>query len=254
MLAAHLPPKFRIIINCGPCENFIEKCIESVFKQSVVSWTAYVTVEPCADRTFARATQAASRIERIHVKQNTTRRYSLPNTVDAIARSGASPEDVFVSLDGDDWFATPDALSIIAEAYQRHDCWLTYGSWVSPNGGPSGEGLWPAYPAGTTDFRNHHWLGTAVRTWKKWLWDCVKDADLRDDTGEYFRVAEDRATMLPMLEMCGTERARHIDTPIMMYNQGPAYSGEEAARNVDILRHRSPYPRLAAQRAVILAP
>jgi glycosyltransferase involved in cell wall biosynthesis len=242
-----MPPSFKIIINCGRCEKFIEKCLESVLQQSTLSnWEAYVTVDPCGDRTFAKAIQAAGSDPRIRIKQNTTRRYSLQNTISAIERSGARPEDVLISLDGDDWFANPYALGVIAETYQRHDCWLTYGSWVSPNGGPSGEGLWPAYPAGT-NFRHHRWLGTAVRTWKKWLWDCVKDADLRDDSGEYFRVAEDRATMLPMLEMCGAERAKHIDTPIMVYNQGPLYSGEEAKRNVRTLELRAPYLHLVSK-------
>ena len=32
-----------------------------------------------------------------------------------------------VVLDGDDWFATPDALGIIHETYRRRNCWMTYG-------------------------------------------------------------------------------------------------------------------------------
>ena len=53
--------------------------------------------------------------------------------------------------------------------------------------------------------------------------------------------------MLPMLEMCGTERAKHIDTPIMVYNQGPLYSGEEAKRNVRTLELRAPYLHLVSK-------
>jgi len=59
--------------------------------------------------------------------------------------------------------------------YERHDCWATYGSWLSNDPSHAGlpQGLWPAYDPGTTDFRHTQWLGTAVRTWKKWLWDLV---------------------------------------------------------------------------------
>ena len=112
----------------------------------------------------------------------------------AIQHSEAEAEAVIASLDGDDWFATPDALRAIADAYEKSGCWLTYGSWISNVERPDGrrDGVWPAYPKETTDFRRTRWLGTAVRTWKKWLWDHIRDADLRDAYGEYFRIAEDQ--------------------------------------------------------------
>ena len=62
------------------------------------------------------------------------------------------------------------ALQVIVNTYLRHDCWLTYGSWV-PNVEDGYVGQWPPYPEGTTDFRRHPHRATAVRTWKKWLWD-----------------------------------------------------------------------------------
>src|SRR4029079_15803433 len=135
---------------------------------------------------------------RIHLHRNRKRRYTMVNPIGAIRRSAAHHEDVIVVLDGDDWFATPDALRIIQDAYRQPDCWMTYGSWVSDQ--PLMQGMWPAYPDGLTDFRSHPWLGTAVRTWKRWLWDMVDDRDLRDAAGNYFCVTEDQAAMFPMLE------------------------------------------------------
>ena len=238
--------KLKIIINCGPCEHFIGKCLESVRQQSFHNWEAYVTVDACGDDTFDRAAEASASDQRILVMRNSKRRYSLRNQIAAINRMAADPEDVIVSLDGDDWFSREDALRIIADTYERFDCWMTYGSWSS-TGGPAGTGRWPAYPDGTTDFRHARWLATAVRTWKRWIWDRIDGDDLRDDNGEYFRIAEDRAIMLPLLDMCGTERAKHIATPIMEYNQSGA-AGEtlapEALRNITILEGRSRYARL----------
>ena len=55
-------------------------------------------------------------------------------------------------LDGDDRLNVDHALSTLVEAYDRHACWMTYGSWVSEiPGRPSG--MWPAYPDGIEDFR-----------------------------------------------------------------------------------------------------
>ena len=193
---------------------------------------------------------AVAREPRFRIRTNTKRMYSLWNQVLSIANSGTDPSDVIVTLDGDDWFSRPDALRIISDAYKDTDCWMTYGSWVSTNPGEIGQ-MWPAYPEGITDFRSHRWLGTVVRTWKRWLWNLIKDADLRDESGEYFRVAEDRAIMLPMLEMCGTQHARHIAEPIMIYDEMPCqYTREqleEADKNVKMIHGRRPYGRIQGE-------
>jgi hypothetical protein len=243
--------RFKIIINCGPCQDFIGTCLASVREQSWPDWEAYVTVDPCGDDTYRRAKLAAAGEARIRVHRNVRRRYSMCNLVRAIRRSKAAAEDVIAILDGDDWFADENALRTIADAYQQFDCWMTYGSWLSNVAGPSGSpnGLWPAYPEGTTDFRRHRFLGTAVRTWKKWLWDQLKDSDLRSDSGEYVRVSEDQIIMIPLLEMCGTSKARHIAAPIMTYNKMVKYSPddaitEEGLRNGYLIDRRPPYPRL----------
>jgi glycosyltransferase involved in cell wall biosynthesis len=243
--------RLRIVINCGPCEEFIRTCLESVIDQSFRNWAAYVTVDPCGDKTFANAVKVAAAEPRIHVRRTLTRRYSLQNLVDTITCSNAGPEDIIVMLDGDDWFASRDALRMIAEMYEHSGCWMTYGSWLSNVPGPNGryDGLWPAYAEGTSDFRHTRWLGTAVRTWKKWLWDLIDDSDLRGSSGDYFRIAEDQAIMLPMLEMSGTVWAKHIPDPIMVYNKTIRYvipEALEAERQevATLIDRRAPYRRL----------
>jgi glycosyltransferase involved in cell wall biosynthesis len=242
---------FKIVINCGACEDYIDQCLASVQKQTYTNFEAFVTVDPCGDRTFERAVKAADDDARIQVLQNKTRRYSLENLVRAIGRSSAGPEDVIVNLDGDDWFADRDALKIIADTYERFDCWVTYGSWVSNTLSLAGKrnGMWPAYPEGTKDFRNHRFLATAVRTWKKWIWDRIADEDLRGASGAYVRASEDQMIMIPLLEMCGTERAKHIAAPIMVYNKllnHPQEKGIEVERTSNglLIERRRPYRRL----------
>jgi len=243
--------KMRIVINCGPCEAYIGLCLESVKAQTYSDWHAYVTIDPCGDDTYGQALRCRQGEARITIERNAARQYPLRNVINAINRSGAGPEDVIVILDGDDWFRTDEALGIIANTYQRFDCWMTYGSWLSNMVGRNGrrDGLWPAYPEGTTDFRNTRWLATAVRTWKRWLWDRIDDRDLRDDTGEYFHVSEDQVIMLPLLEMSGTARAKHIAEALMVYNKATPYStgltmAEEIGRNARLLERRPPYGRL----------
>jgi len=248
---------FRIIVNCGPAEAYIGKCIASIRCQSFVNWQAQITIDPCGDRTLQEAVSARDADPRIDIHANETRRYSMVNLIQAIDRSAADFEDVVVVLDGDDWFATPHALEIIHNTYKTFQCWMTYGSWVAEP--PIMPGMWPAYPEGTTDFRHAPWLGTAVRTWKKWLWDLIDDRDFRDARGNYFRVTEDRAAMLPMLEMSGMERAKHIPELLMIYNRSSPYAcaytlRDEMLANSEYLQMRPPYPRLAEKRATGAGP
>ena len=246
-----------LVVNCGSCAEWIAKCLRSVQDQTVQDWRAFVTIDTCRDDTAVYAEEFAQRDRRFSVKVNQNRKYSLANQVSAILRSGSDPEDVIVSLDGDDWFATKDALRIISDKYADPAVWMTYGSWhspgevgFSPDGSPLA-GLWPAYPDGTTDFRNFRWLGTAVRTWKRWLWECLPDAVLRDTNGNYFRITEDRVIMIPLLEMCSTEHAWHIPEPIMEYNQVSSYDGrmsQESDRVVALVKAGKPFQRISGKR------
>jgi hypothetical protein len=58
--------------------------------------------------------------------------------------------------------------------------------------------------------------------------------------------------MIPLLEMAGTARARHIPLPLMTYNKRIRYAPDESitregARNGDLLCERLPYARLAGK-------
>jgi hypothetical protein len=247
----------KLVVNAGPCEDDIERCLASIRAQRYAHWRAMVTVDPCGDATFDRATNAADGDPRIDIHLNATRLFSMANLVDGVRRTSATPDDVIVVLDGDDWFYSDSALETIAAAYARYDCWMTYGSWLSNDPRHEGmpRGMWPAYPEETVDFRRAEWLHTAVRTWKKWLWDLVDDRDFRDETGEYFRVTEDQASMLPMLEMSGTAKARHIPDLLMIYNRTTPHAcgkirRDEMQRNAALLRQRPPYRRLASRPGV----
>lgn len=241
-------------MNCGRCEDFIGACLHSLRMQTCREWQAEVTVDRDGDRTYERAVEAAQGDPRIRITRNARRLYTMENVVAAMRRSRTAPDDVVVILDGDDWFITDRALERIAEEHADPDCWLTYGSWISNT--PGHPGRWPAYPDGA-DFRTHRWLGTAVRTWKKWLFDCIDEDDLRDRRGRYFRIGEDVAYMLPMLEMATTRRAVHIAEPLLLYNRKSQHDPKrrlkhEGLRNVADVRSRPRYSPLDHQ--VIRAP
>jgi hypothetical protein len=58
--------------------------------------------------------------------------------------------------------------------------------------------------------------------------------------------------MIPLLEMCGTAKAKHIASPIMTYNKLAKYArdnelAEEGLRNGYLIDRRPPYPRLVTK-------
>jgi glycosyltransferase involved in cell wall biosynthesis len=239
----------KIVVNCGLCEDFIGACLQSLHMQTYFDWQAVVTVDRHGDRTYERAVETAGNDPRITIVRNEHRLYPMENIVRAIRRSDAEPEDVIVILDGDDWFITDRALERIAFEHVDDDCWMTYGSWISND--RAHPGRWPAYREGV-DFRGVPWLGTAVRTWKKWLFDLIDEEDLRDRDGRYFRINEDVACMFPMLEMATTRRAHHIEEPLMLYNRNSHHDPKrrlknEGLRNVAELRTRRRYAPLAGK-------
>jgi hypothetical protein len=66
------------------------------------------------------------------------------------------------------------------------------------------------------------------------------------------RVSEDKLTMIPLLELSGTSRAHHVDTPIMIYNKIVDYTigdpfAEERERNAALVQRRPRYSRLVAK-------
>jgi len=238
----------KIVINCGRCEAFIGRCLDSVKRQTYRDWQAFVTADRRGDATYERAIAASDGDARIHVTQNERRLYPMRNIVRAIERSGAVAEDVIVILDGDDWLIDDDAFARIAAAYEERGCWMTYGSWISNQDGHPGR--WPAYADGTVDFRGERWLATAMRTWKKWLFDLIDPADFRDERGRWLRVSEDLACMFPMLEMATTRRAHHIAEPLMLYNRLSHHDpkrrlAEEGIRNAAWLRTKPRYAPLS---------
>lgn len=239
----------HVIVNCGRCENVVARCIASLQSQTVTDWRAHVTADRKGDDTFRNAVAASAGDRRFDVVQNERTCYPMENILRAIARSDPDPDDVIAIVDGDDWLVTDRAFEIITRTYERTGCWVTYGSWIS-NDPQKVPGLWPPYDEGTTDFRSAPWRGTAVRTWKKWLFDLIDDRDFRDPCGRYYRRTEDAACMLPLLEMSTTRRARHIVEPLVLYNcVGRMSSGpelvDEGKRNMPYLRSRSAYRPLA---------
>lgn len=154
----------------------------------------------------------------LYHNENTGALYSL---LDGITHLHPDDEDVILVVDGDDWLAHDQVLARLDSYYsQDRQLAITWGQYEEH---PKG---WlpvryahpvPSEVVEVNSWRDQPWVFWHPHTFKYFLWKAIRDEDLRDREGEYFRISGDQAFMFPMLEMAGS-RGRYIDEILYVYN------------------------------------
>lgn len=127
-------------------------------------------------------------------------------------------DDIIVHVDGDDWLKHNDVLSVINNAYQSPDVWLTYGQFERYPGCQKGY-CRPMPPAVImrNAFREIDWLTSHLRTFYAGLFKQIKVRDfIYQDS--FFKVTCDMAMFFPLLELA----AHHImciEDILYVYNE-----------------------------------
>ena len=95
--------------------------------------------------------------------------------------------------------------------------------------------------------RKNDWSTSALRTFKKWLWDEIDPKDFLMPDGEWIRRGTDLAFMFPMLEMAGPKKVRFIKKILYYYNvYGQQKQGllKHEKMSVKNTRRKKPYERI----------
>jgi len=182
-------------IVCGyKCTDTMDKCLKSIQMQTYKDFTPY-----------------------IHIDMDEGRRYLVGSTVYMINHANPKPEDIVVLIDADDFLCDETAFQVIADAYAENpELLLTYGSYVNLSSNKTGKFCKPYEPG--ESFRTSDWRGSHLKTFKYKLFQKLPDEELRDHTGQYFKCCADRAMMIPMMEIAGHDRIKHIPTILYCYN------------------------------------
>jgi hypothetical protein len=171
--------------------------------------------------------------EKVLLVENKVKKLALRNICEAIEISKPAPEDVIVTLDGDDFLANKSVLSTLNRTYLDKECWMTYGSYMeypSMRRGKFSKEIADSvikYNA----FREIEWSSSHLRTFKFKLWREIDKKDLLMDNGKHCDGAWDMAFMFPMLEMAG-ERSSYIRKILHIYNRANVL-------NEDKVRHHA---------------
>jgi glycosyltransferase involved in cell wall biosynthesis len=246
------------IVSCGHgAAEFIERHLDSVHSQkySRDHFAHLVIDDASTDGAAARAESWRRRHPeaRLEIVSNAERRGGCRNYTDGFRRG--QPGDIVLQVDTDDWLPDENVLAFLNMIYHDSDVWMTYNSWVLPDG-RRGVNCWPIGSAVVerNGYREHEWISSHLHSFRRPLFDHVLDESLIDPTtGEFWTSAVDQAQFLPMMELAG-RHARHLERACYVYNLGSQSivmgsrraEQEAAARRIRSMKAYVPLDRLDA--------
>lgn len=244
---------FAVIVPVYNAEKWIDRCIESILTQDYLNYKLYIIDDHSTDSTYD-----IIKSYNVYCKRNSKRIGALANIVHGIKQFNKN--DIIITIDGDDYLSNDQVFSYLNEVYKK-DVWLTYGSLIPLSRRYSGtcqslshthtvdeSGKWvDNYLTPMTYRQSGVWVTSHLRTFRKWLWDNIKDEDLRDENG-YYQTAWDMAFMYPMIEMAG-KHIFYIEKILYIYNDlNPNCDGtvdpELQIRTGKSIQNKPIYPKL----------
>lgn len=212
----------KVIVPGYNCEQWIHKTISSIKDQTFTNFKCVVIDDASTDNTSEAVKRIINNDNRFKLVRNTKNSGALKNIYDGIQIISDSDEDVIVTVDGDDWLYDESVFEKVNDTYLDNNCLITYGCFIEHPSGITHDYFLTSYDDDILEnnlIREAPWKASALRTFKKKLWDQIKLSDLIDpETGQFYEAAWDLSFMFPMMEMAGV-RSRHIPNLLYVYNK-----------------------------------
>ena len=210
---------FKIIIPSYNNEKWLDACLKSVKLQNYDNYQCIVVDDCSSDKSIEVIKEEINKNVKFLLITNKERKLALRNIYEAIEKSKPQDEDIIITLDGDDWFATKNVLATLNKKYEEADCWISYGSYIeypSRQRGKFSREI-PKEIIEANAFRESEWMSSHLRSFKYKLWKKIKKEDLLDQSGEFYKMTWDMAFMFPMLEMAAN-KSKYIEETLYVYN------------------------------------
>mgnify|MGYP003673642673 CR=1 FL=1 len=141
------------------------------------------------------------------------------NIYHGIEKLSPTDDDIIVTVDGDDWLENENVLTKLNFIYNKEECWMTYGSYKefpSNQIGKFAKPLVKEIQDGNL-YRQSEWFYSHLRTFKYHIYKKINVEDLKDNEGNFYKMAGDLSWMFPLLEMSG-KRVKYISDILYVYN------------------------------------
>ncbi len=247
--------RFKVIVPSYNSLKWIKKTLDSIKKQAYSAYDVCVIDDASTqvgqqDLIAHYCQTATTKQQRWHAILHTQNQGALANIVEGIKALNPTDEDVILLVDGDDWLYNKQVFSKIAMAYQQQAVLMTYGQFVTY---PRWQKGW-CRPISTDllnkkNFRQADFVFSHLRTFKYKIWKLIKEHDLKDDQGNYFKTAWDLAILYPLLEMTGGTSCQFIEEFLYVYNMANPLNDCIAhtklqADTANFIRAKQPYAQL----------
>ena len=219
---------FVVVIASYNNEPWCIANLESIVNQTYPHWQVYFVNDCSTDNTGAlveqfvkeRGLEARFKIIHNEVREGN----QLANFYKAI--HDCKPDQVIVTVDGDDRLSDNQVLDKLATIYQDEKIWVTYGNYkTEPEYFPSHCDSFPKKVLKKHTFRNYKWLSSHLRTFYAKIFQMIKKKDLLykgkkypEYKGRFYPAACDHAFMFPILEMAALGHIRYIPEILYLYN------------------------------------
>lgn len=138
------------------------------------------------------------------------------------AMKDSDPDEIVITWDADDFFASPHVFQRIAQEYRDPECWMTYGGYRTfpafERGLPEGGYGRIAGTVAASGLRNSPWHCEPPRSFYAGMLKHVPPAYLSDPEGRLYDVAWDFALYMALMERAGTH-LRYIPDVLYLYNE-----------------------------------
>ena len=224
---------FNLVVPVFNSEMYLEKCLNSIVKQSHQRFQVQVVDDCSSDSSYDIAYSICEKNKNFKLSRNHRRIGALNNIFNLLHTKIKEPsKTIDVIIDGDDYLYSSDVLNIIEEKYIKTNCLITYGSHISSKGVLGKK--YPKIIRKLNLFRKYFWYASHLKTFRHDLWLAINPQDLINKNREYFSVAWDLAIMFPMLEMAGN-RQEFISEILYCYNDKNPISDHKIRRKEQIL-------------------
>lgn len=208
---------FKVIIRGRNCKAYIHDCLNALLKQTYGNWSATIILDAPEDESY-KTVKEYEKNKQIKIFLNKKRKGVAANIYKGIKLACAEDEDVIVIYDADDEL-TKDALATVAKAYKNNKILATYGSYWRFDIKRKTKTSKPYNK--NKPIRKQKWHGSHLKTFKYKLYKHLPKEYLKDSNGEWYQAASDLALMIPLLELAGLDRTKHIKKCIYKWRRTP---------------------------------
>jgi glycosyltransferase involved in cell wall biosynthesis len=200
-------------------ENYIKKNLDSIFLQNYSNFRIIYSNDASTDRTWECLkdyVEAHGIGDKVTMLMNETNQGAMFNHYTMV--SLCEDDEIYISLDGDDWFAHRNVLNRINQAYLDERVWMTYGNEILfPSGRLGLDRRLMVSDLAAGKHRLMPFVFAPPRSFYASLFKRIPVELFQDDEGNFFESSCDVAYMFNLLDMV-RDHVYFIDEVLYVYN------------------------------------